>query len=46
MRDSVGGRELTSRGFDADVAVATNLKSSDVVPAKVDATFTLLETDD
>lgn len=43
MRDSVGGRELSSLGFDADVAVATDLNSSDVVPAMVGATFTLLE---
>lgn len=46
MRDSVGGRELSSRGLDADVAVATDLNSSDVVPAMVGATFTLPETDD
>jgi phosphosulfolactate phosphohydrolase-like enzyme len=46
MRDSVGGRELSSRGFDSDVAVATDLNSSDVVPAMVGATFTLLAPDD
>lgn len=45
MRDSVGDRELSSRGFDADVAVATDLNSSEVGPAMVGATFALLDTD-
>ncbi len=35
VRDSAGGRELLSKGFGADVEVASVLDSTDVVPVLV-----------
>lgn len=39
LHDCVGGRELTSKGFAADVDVAADLDASTVVPVLVDGAF-------
>ena len=39
LHECVGGRELTSKGFRADVAVAAELDASAVVPVLVDGAF-------
>lgn len=39
LSESVGGRELASRGFEADVTVASDLNASPVVPEMVNGAF-------
>ena len=39
IRNCVGGRELTSKGFGSDVDVAADLNASSIVPALVDGAF-------
>jgi 2-phosphosulfolactate phosphatase len=39
LHDCVGGRELTAKGFAADVDVAADLDASTVVPVLTDGAF-------